>query len=155
MTTQVARCGGVDVYNFPKFLAAIEFDDVGDRRRCTLAEGQEPILTLTGPRVPATRTERLQYFCHLWMDGQPHQAEFALNRLQVGTSLRPGAAVLELGERHPIAAELERLLVAKRSLRYEHVPRLEGILHGPEYLTVPLLRHLVGTAAPAEPRVVV
>ena len=86
------------------------------------------------------------------MDGQPQHAEFTINRLQVAMTLRPGAALLELGERHPIARELDRLLVSKRSLQYQYVPQFEGILHGPEHLTLPLLQHLVATTvAPAPP----
>lgn len=147
VTTEIALRGGVDLFNLPKFLATIDFDEVGDRRCCRLAEGEEPILTFFGQGLSATKRQRLQYFCHLWMDGQPQRAEFTINRLQVGMSLRPGAARLDLGERHPIARELERLLVSKRSLRYEYVPRFEGILHGPEHLTLPLLRQLVATSA--------
>jgi hypothetical protein len=150
VTTEIALRGGVDVFNFPKFLGSIEFDDAGSRRRCRLAEGKEPILTFAGPRLPATGKERLQYFNHLWMDGQPQQAEFAVNRLQLARSLRPGAALLELGERHPIARELDRLLVSRRSLQYEYVPRFEAILHGPEHLTLPLLQKLVTTTGTGE-----
>jgi hypothetical protein len=58
--------------------------------------------------------------------------------------------VLELGERHPIARELDRLLVSKRSLQYEYVPQFEGILHGPEHLTLPLLKQLLATIAATE-----
>ena len=39
-----------------------------------------------------------------------------------------------------LARELDRLLVSRRSLQYEYVPRFEAILHGPEHLTLPLLR---------------
>lgn len=150
VTTEIALRGGVDAFNFPKFLGKIDFDEVAVQRRCRLAEEQEPILTFTGPRPSATGKERLQYFNHLWMDGQPQRAEFTINRLQVAKSVRPGAAVLELGERHPIARELDRLLVSKRSLQYEYVPQFEGILHGPEHLTLPLLHHLLATTAVTE-----
>lgn len=155
VTTEVALRGGIDAFNFPKFLGSIEFDDVEGERCCRLAEGKEPILTFTGPRLPATRRERLQYFNHLWMDGQPQQAEFTVNRLQVAKSLRPGAATLELGQRHPVARELARLLVSKRSLQYEYAPQFEGILYGPEHLTLPLLQQLVAMTAASEQRVVV
>ncbi len=142
VTTEIALRGGVDFYNFPKFVAAIDFEDDAERRRCRLLEGREPILTLTGARLAATGRARQQYFLHLWMDGQPQQTEFKFEQLQVATTLRLGAATLELGGRHPIAKELDRLLVSRRSLQYEYAPRLEGILYGPEHLTVPLLRRL-------------
>jgi hypothetical protein len=141
VTTELALRGGIDFYNFPKFLAGIEFDEDGGLRRCRLGEGKEQILSFSGERLrtrPPTQAEA-QYFFHLWMDRQPQQAEFKLNRLEAATSMRPGAAMLDLSGRHPIAIELERLLFSRRSLQYEYVPRLEAILYGPEHLTLPLL----------------
>ncbi len=142
VTTEIALRGGVDFYNFPKFVAAIDFEDDGERRRCRLLEGREPILTFTGARLAATGRARQQYFLHLWMDGQPQQTEFKFEQLQVATTLRPGAATLELGGRHPIAKELDRLLVSRRSLQYEYAAKLEAILYGPEHLTAPLLQRI-------------
>lgn len=150
VTTEIALRGGIDFYNFPKFVAAIEFDEAGGRRRCRLAEGQEPILTLSGAQLDATGHAEVQYFCHLWMDRQPQRAEFKINQLQVAATIRPGAASLELGRRHPIAQELERLLVSRRPLRYEYVPRLEAILYGPEHLSLPLLQRALAATAAAE-----
>jgi Acetoacetate decarboxylase (ADC) len=147
VTTEVALRGGVDFYGFPKFLAGIEFDDDAGRRRCSLAEGQEPILRLSGERLRPDSRGEVQNFLHLWLDRQPQLAEFKQHQLDVGSTLRPGAAVLELERRHPIAQELDRLLVSRRSLQYEYVPRLEGILYGPEHLTLPLVRRLLAAAA--------
>lgn len=139
VTTEVALRGGVDFYNFPKFLADIEFADHDDQRACRLAEGREHIVTLRGHRIPAPKTATIQQFCHSWMDGQPQTAEFKVHRHEVGTRVRPGAAVLELGDRHPIARELDRLLVSRQPLRYEYAPSFEAILYQPEHLTLPLL----------------
>jgi hypothetical protein len=150
VTTDVALRGGVDYYNFPKFLAGIEFEDDSDSRSCRLAEGQEHILTLTGRKLPAPGRAEVQNSCHLWMDGQPQRAELKVNQLEVGTSLRPGAATLELGARHPIAHELDRVLISRRSLQYEYVPRFEAILYGPEHLTLPLIRQVLAANAEAE-----
>lgn len=153
VTTEIALRGGIDFYGFPKFLAAIDFEDDGARRRCTLAEGKEPILRFSGERLhlrPGRRVEA-QYFMHLWQDRQPQLAEFKEHQLDAGSTQRPGAAVVELERRHPIAQELERLLLSRRSLHYEYVPRLEAILYGPEHLTLPLVQRLThateGTAA--------
>lgn len=150
VTTEIALRGGIDFLGAPKFMAAIEFDDDGGRRRCRLAEGQEPILTLTGERLPAHGQAQLQSFCHFWMDGQPQSAEFKINLLQVGATRRPGAVALEPGARHPIAEELERLLVSRRSLRYVYMPRFEAILYGPDHLTPPLLQRILAATASVE-----
>lgn len=146
VTTEIALRGGVDFYGFPKFLGRIEFEDAGGRRRCSLFEGKEPILRLTGERLHPEGRDEVQDFLHLWLDRQPQLAEFRQHRLDVGSTFRPGAAVLELERRHPIAQELDRLLVARRSLQYEYVPRLEAILYGPEHLTLPLLQRLLAAA---------
>lgn len=140
VTTDVALRGGVDFYNFPKFIAAIDFAETKDGWRCVLAEGREPILTLTGKRLRATDSRQIDYFLRLWMDGQPQTAHFRVNQNQVGSTTRRGAATLDLGERHPIARELGRVLVSRRALRYEYCPSFEAILFGPEHVTLPLLR---------------
>lgn len=150
VTTEVARKGGVDFYNFPKFLASIEFDDEVDRRSCRLAEGGEQILRLRGERLPANSHAERQFFFHLWMDRQPQQTEFKVNQVELGRSFRRGAATLELGGRHPIARELDRVLVSRRSLQYDYIPRLEAILYGPDRLTMPLLRRLLTAKAAAD-----
>jgi hypothetical protein len=72
------------------------------------------------------------------MDGQPQSAQAKFNQLQCGASWRRDAATLELGERHPIALELRRLLVSRKPLYYEYVPRYEAILFAAEHQT-PLL----------------
>lgn len=140
VTTEVALRGGIDFYNFPKFIAEIDFTETNQDLRCRLAEGKEHILTLSGKRIATPRRQRTDQFSHLWMDGQPQAAQFKVNQLQVGTSRRPDAAVLTLGERHPVALELGRLLAWRKPLQYEHAPRFEAILFGPEHLTLPLVQ---------------
>lgn len=139
VTTDVALAGGQVFYNFPKFVANIDFTTDGDRWSCRLAEGVEHILTLSGLRIPTPRSQELQLFSHLWMGRQPQSAEFRLNCPELGVSAHPSAAQLELGGRHPIARELDGLLVSRRPLQYQYMPRFEGILFGPEHLTFPLL----------------
>jgi hypothetical protein len=139
VTTEIAWAGGVELYNYPKFVASIDFEENAGQRTCRLAEGEEHILTLTGDLIETPRAEQVQLFSHLWMDRQPQSSEFKLNTLASGRSLRPGAARLELGDRHPIARELDGLLVSRRSIYYELMARFEGILYGPEHITLPLV----------------
>ncbi|MBW8059677.1 MAG: hypothetical protein FVQ78_04950 [Solirubrobacterales bacterium] len=140
VTTEIARAGGVELYNYPKFVAAIDFEETGSRRSCRLAEGEEHILTLAGGLIETPRAEQVQLFSHLWMDRQPQESEFKINALASGRSLRLGAGRLELGTRHPIARELAGLLVSQRSISYDLMARFEGILYGPEHLTLPLIQ---------------
>lgn len=139
--TSEAVLRGNDLYNFPMFIAEVDFSETDEHCRCRLAEGKEHILILSGKRIPTPRSQRIDsFFLHLWMDGQPQSAQCKFNELQYGASSRRDAAVLELGERHPIALELRRLLVSRKPLQYEYAPRSESILFGPEHQT-PLLAH--------------
>ena len=142
VTTEAAFSGGVELFNFPKFIAGIEFEESDTQRACRLSEGREHILTLTGKRIPTPRSEQFQLFSHLWMDRQPQTAEAKFNGIELGISLRGDAASLELGDRHPIAAELAGLLVSRRPVEYVYIPRFEAILYGPEHLTLPLINRV-------------
>lgn len=150
VTTEIARDAGVTFYNYPKFVAAIDFEDEGARRTCRLAEGEEHILTLTGERIPSPQSGQVQLFSHLWMDRQPQTSEFKINARSRGRCMRPGAAELTLGD-HPYAQELARALVSRRSIHYELMPSFEGILYGPEHLTLPMIERLGELATAGEP----
>lgn len=154
VTTEIARAGGVDFYNYPKFIAGIDFEQSEQRRTCRLSEGAEHILTLSGERIAAPRSEQFQLFSHLWMDRQPQSSEFKINAIEMGVSLRPSAASLQLGERHPIARELAEVIAFRRPIQYQYTPRFEGILYGPEHLSLPLLTQVaaqVTASASAQP----
>jgi hypothetical protein len=151
VTTEVARAGGVDFYNYPKFVASIEFEEAGGTRSCELAEGEEQILKLSGESIPTPDAIDLQVFSHLWMDRQPQSSEFRLSAAAAGRTLRPGAARLELGAAHPIARELAGLLVSRRALYYELLRRFEGILYGPEHLSLTLIKRALTMVEPGEP----
>ena len=79
VTTEIARAGGVDLYNYPKFIGGIDFEQTATRRICRLSEGEEHILTLSGERLATPRCERFQLFSHLWMDRQPQRSEFKID----------------------------------------------------------------------------
>jgi len=140
--------GCVAFYGFPVFIAEVDFSETDEQSRCRLAEGKEHILTLSGKRIPTPGSQRMDVFDHLWMYGQPQSAQGKLNQLQYGASSRRDASVLELGERHPVALELRRLLVSRKPLQYEYVPRFEGILFGAEHQT-PLLAQRLSEAIAA------
>ena len=155
VTTEIARASGVEVYNYPKFVAGIDFEQTPTHRVCRLSEGQEHILTLSGERIPTPRSEQFQMFSHLWMDRQPQSSEFKINAVEMGMRLRPGAASLELGDRHPIARELAGVLVSRRPIQYQYMARFEGILYGPEHLTLPLIDRMAARSGAHEPARVV
>jgi hypothetical protein len=151
VTTEIARAGGVELYNYPKFVGGIDFEETGTHRVCRLREGQEHILTLSGERIATPRSEQVQLFSHLWMDRQPQGSEFKINAIEMGVSLRPGVASLQLGERHPIARELADLIAWRRPIQYQYMARFEGILYGPEHLSLPLIDRFATRSGAPEP----
>lgn len=76
-----------------------------------------------------------------------------MNQLAFGHTFRPGAGRVQLGDEHPIATALDRLLLSRRSIEFVSAPRQEAILFGPDHLTVPLLAQaLSSNGAPAAGR---
>lgn len=142
VTTEIARAGGVDFYNYPKFIAAIDFTQDARTRTCRLAEGAEHILTLKCDRLRGNRSEQIQLFSHLYQNREPQSSEFKILAHEMGKTAKPGAATLELGDRHPIALELAGALVSKKAIAAAYSPRIEGILYGPHHVTPELLERL-------------
>ncbi len=151
VTTEIARAGGVELYNYPKFVGGIDFEENATQRVCRLSEGAEHILTLSGERLSTPRSEQFQLFSHLWMDRQPQSSEFKINATEMGVSLGRSAASLELGDRHPIARELAGLLISRRPIQYQYMARFEGILYGPEHLSLPLINRFSARSGASEP----
>jgi hypothetical protein len=151
VTTEIARAGGVELYNYPKFIAGIDFEETATARTCRLSEGREHILTLSGARLQTPRSEQFQLFSHLWMEHQPQSSEFKINATEMGVSLGPGAGSLQLGDRHPIARELASVLVSRRPIQYQYMARFEGILYGPEHLSLPLIDRFQARSGAPEP----
>lgn len=149
VTTEAAREAGCDFYNFPKFIASIEFEHEADRISCRLAEGEEHILTLHSTRLTGGGDEGVQVFSHQWMDRRPQSTEVKLHATPLAATTRPGTARVELGARHPIALELGDLLVSRRSLHHQQMERFEGILYGPDRFSMPLLERMQRAMTPA------
>lgn len=139
VTTEISCAAGIEYYNYPKFVSAIDFSEEHGRRTCRLADGGEPILTLVGRTLPAKRPGGLQFFSHLWMDRQPQSSEFKIAATAMAERFSPTAATLTLGEGHPIARELADMLLWRRPIYYHYLPQFEGILYGPEHLSAPLM----------------
>ena len=146
VTTDIALVAGKRLWNYPKFIANIDFSESEGQRICRLAEGEEHILTMTRERISARRSSDTQVFSHLWHDRQPQSSEFKLHAGAAGQTGRLGAAKIELGSAHPIALELRDLLLSTKSIGAQWSEKLEGILYGPEHLTLPLVDEVLRKA---------
>ncbi len=136
--TEIALRGGVDYYNYPKFMAEFEWIDKDREVACKLSEKGEHILTLYGKKIRTKKSQIIKFYTYLYMDKQPQWTEFRVNAEQYGRSWMPGKVKLELGN-HPIARELKGLLISTRPLMYMYLPKMQAILYGPMALSPQLL----------------
>ena len=136
VTTEVAMRGGVELYNYPKFMASIEFTDSADRVTCELAEADDLICRISGRKIPSARSAVMKYFARLYQFGQPQSAEFKLNARGYGMSLGHSKVTCELGDSHPLARELRSLLISMSPIAYVYIPDMQAILYGPDHLSL-------------------
>ncbi len=143
VTTELALRGGIDIYNYPKFLAGIDFSDTDRELTCHLSENGEDILTLRGKKINAPRSGIMKYFCHLYQSKQLQGAEFKVNAMKYALVPGMGKASLELGTSHPVARELRGALLSTQPLLYIYKPEIQCILYGPDRFSMPLLVRLM------------
>lgn len=137
VTTELALHGGLDYYNFPKYLANIEFTENEDARICRLldAESKALILEFRGKKGPTTglisrglRGRTLTFLSYPVMNGEILRAEVRI-RIIDAALLRGGDLELSLQD-HPNAEPYRRLRLSK-PLKLLFAPRCEALLFLP------------------------
>lgn len=113
VTTSFSRDAGRDIWGFPKTLAAITFEDAGDRRVCRLAADGVEALTLTMRRGGTRSFAEIPQDAYAWRDGMLFKTPSRMRAAEVG--FRLGGAVVALGA-HPMADELRTLGFPRRAL---------------------------------------
>lgn len=151
VTTELARVSGREIWNFPKFVTPIDFEESGRSRTCHLTEDESRILSLEIPKLRSARGEQIQLFANTYQDGQPQRCEFKLHAERLGRTLAPGAAELTLGREHPIAKQLARTLISTKSLAAAYSPSIIGILYGPQNVSARTIQLAAAAAKQAEP----
>lgn len=146
VTTELARRAGVELFNYPKFLASIDFEDTDERLVCRVGDDTGPILEVAGRKIPAERRGIAKYFCHTYQDRQPQSVEFKVNLRAWGQALGPGNGELSLAARHPLARELDGLLLSRTPLLYLYMPDIQAVLYGPEHLSLAMIGRFVERA---------
>lgn len=136
VTTATALHGGVDFFNYPKYLADISFRETATHRVCTLRDkdSRDVILEFEGRRLAtwacAPKDEnRMTLYTYPEIDGRPRRAALLVNRLSSGTAYLRGAG-LRVGA-HPRGAEFSALGLGP-VLEYLYAPRCQGVLFKPE-----------------------
>ena len=136
VTTEIALRGGVDLYNFPKFIARIDFDEEDGWTSCDVSEDDEMICRVKGRKVPTPRSGMIKMISRTYQFQQPQSCELKMNAKQYAMVAGRGNAELVLGASHPVAKELGGLLLTTTPLAYMYIPSMEAILYGPEHLSL-------------------
>jgi len=136
VTTEIALRGGVDLYNFPKFIARIDLDDDDGWTTCEVSEGDDLICRVKCRRVPTPRSGIIKMISSTYQFQQPQSCELKINANGYAMTAGRGNAELVVGESHPVARELSGLLLSTTPIAYTYVPNMEAILYGPEHLSL-------------------
>jgi len=136
VTTEIALRGGVDLYNFPKFIARIDFDQDEGWTTCEVSEGEELICRVKGREVPTPRSGIIKMISSTYQFRQPQSCELKINAKGYAITTGRGNAELVVGTSHPVARELSGLLLSTTPIAYSYIPNMEAILYGPEHLSL-------------------
>ncbi|MFH1150907.1 MAG: acetoacetate decarboxylase family protein [Actinomycetota bacterium] len=145
VTTELALRGGIDYYNYPKFLAGIEFSDTPDRVTCDLSREGEHLMTVSGPKVPASARGEMKFICNLYQYRQPQQAEFKLNVVEGAVQWLPSEVAWSFNTASDVGAEMADCVLGNRAALYLYMPKIQCILYGPEHLSFQLLKFAMET----------
>jgi hypothetical protein len=143
VTTEIALRAGRDFYNYPKFIAGIDFSDTASAITCDLSRDGEHIMTLSGGKIPGRDMGEMKFFCNLYQYRQPQLAEFKLHVMEGVLKWLPGDVSWAFNRGSDIGREISDVVLGSRALMYIYMPRIQAILYGPEYIPIPLMRHTV------------
>ncbi len=135
VTTKVAVYGGIDFFNYPKYLATISFRDEGKTRSCSLVDREtgEEILSVQGRAVARRKLPSpkvLTMHTYPEMDGETREARVKLKLQGASESYLLDDISVTPGK-HPRADDFRRLRLG-RPLHYIVAPRCEAILFAPK-----------------------
>jgi hypothetical protein len=126
VTTDIALKFGIDFYNYPKFIASIDFKIENGWRYCRLAERSNHILTLSVRQIPVKDFDHWRFHGITFRDGRILRSEVIVNVRKQAISRNPANVKLELGD-HPIAQELRNLHLG-RMVHFQYMPQNQAIL---------------------------
>jgi hypothetical protein len=126
VTTEIARQFGLDFYNFPKFIANIDFMRNNGWIHCHLSEGKRTILSLSTKMLPVKPSGRWRFDCISTRDDRILRSEVTVNVQKQVISRNPGNVRLELGD-HEISETLRKLKLG-RMVHFQYMPSCQTIL---------------------------
>jgi hypothetical protein len=126
VTTEIARDLGIELANYPKFLAEIMFERDSKSVRCHLKEAGQHILTLTGQKGVSTNVSRSQMQPITVQSGYMLRSDLIVSERHQISHRGSAGVCLELGD-HAIAQELKEWKLGK-IIGYQYAPHHQVIL---------------------------
>jgi hypothetical protein len=112
VTTEIAREGGVYFFNFPKFVAKIDFKERDDFYEVTLKEGDDLILKMFSKKLPLNRSESFEFHTFSLDEKTIMHSLAEVYAPKFGQKTLGRCGELELGS-HRISEELKSLELSK------------------------------------------
>lgn len=124
---------GKGIWGFPKWVADISYVDRPGRTEAVLIDDGELVLGLSVRHSPIPLpAQELAMSCYSWDEGVLRRTPWTTrNGL---AHARPGGATLELGSRHPMAAELRSIGLPKRAVMTMSAGLLTATFGAPEVI---------------------
>lgn len=129
VNTEAARWPGVDIYGFPKFIAAIAIEKNNDQVTCRLAEGDELIFEFSlNDHVGTQKQERWEYYGN--RNQQIIKTRFDLEG-KFFEAVNDDSGVRFVLGAHRIANDVKKLLKSNEIVKIIIGNELSGILRKP------------------------
>jgi hypothetical protein len=129
VTTELARVSGIEMANYPEFLAEIRFSKEENWINCKADSDGKNILSLSGKNLPVKPFPRQRVFPVTQKNDQLLRSEFNFSDAAAGVSKKQSDVKLEFGN-HPIGQRLKDLYAGK-VLQYQYYPSGQAILSSP------------------------
>jgi hypothetical protein len=137
VTTEVALHGGLDFFNYPKFMSSIDFTEDDNKQTCEVKDHgtNELLFKFSGKKIKTKKSKKLNtalYNSYPIMNNELLQADLLVNQVTKGTKWLGSDFTLEIGN-HP-KSELLKALKLTKLMQYVYMPLGQAILFEPKNL---------------------
>ncbi len=129
VTTERSRDSGIEMANYPEFIADITFEEENNWIKCKADSEGQNILTLSGRDIPVKPFPRQRVYSVTRKNDQLLRSEFNFSETMAGVSKKQSDVRLQFGD-HPIGRKIKDLYSGK-VLQYQYYPSGQAILTTP------------------------
>jgi hypothetical protein len=128
VSTEFCRSGGVDLFDAPKYIADIKFQEAAGWVQCSWSEDRSEVLNLKGRVLPTKRGKLMRYISFGFNYGNRLMTNVLVNPLETAQAWDKNAFELTMGKNHPVCKTLSSIKLSRYPLLYQYTPRYEQIL---------------------------